>query len=251
MRYHLNLQGIYLPRFDSAVLEDVVTSVCNEDRYHYGYNGQMKVNEWAGLGNHTSALFWEYDARIGRRLNRDPIAKAWASDFSTFSNNPLIYADPNGNTDYFNIKGGNIGTDGISNGVKLLVLKRSTTRSIERQMKENSRATLGMLELKNTHLVPSAATLKKYDEIFSKTNNGNGKEYGMAAGTATNGGQVSSSIGEGSNGSQSGIPDYNVVTSGNLDEYHKAGGSGSAYIVHSHPNAIKELLSGDLLTSGD
>ena len=48
--HHFNLWGIYLPRFDSAVLDDVVTSVCNEDRYHYGFNGKMKDNKWAGVG---------------------------------------------------------------------------------------------------------------------------------------------------------------------------------------------------------
>ena len=43
----------------------VVTTVCREDEYRYGYNAQIKVNEWSGVGNHTTALYWEYDTRTG------------------------------------------------------------------------------------------------------------------------------------------------------------------------------------------
>jgi hypothetical protein len=48
--------------------------VCDEDkdRYRFGFNGQEKVNEIAGVGNHNTAEFWEYDTRLGRRWNLDP-----------------------------------------------------------------------------------------------------------------------------------------------------------------------------------
>ena len=42
------------------------------DGYRFGFNGQEKVDEIAGAGNHTTAEFWEYDTRLGRRWNRDP-----------------------------------------------------------------------------------------------------------------------------------------------------------------------------------
>jgi hypothetical protein len=41
--------------------------------YRYGFNGQQKDEEIAGKGNHNTALFWEYDMRLGRRWNVDPI----------------------------------------------------------------------------------------------------------------------------------------------------------------------------------
>ncbi len=38
-----------------------VDSLDIADRYEFGHNGQMKVNEVAGMANHYTALFWEYD----------------------------------------------------------------------------------------------------------------------------------------------------------------------------------------------
>lgn len=36
--------------------------------YRYGFNGQEKVDEIAGQGNHYTAEFWEYDSRTGRQF---------------------------------------------------------------------------------------------------------------------------------------------------------------------------------------
>jgi len=43
--------------------------VCNQpnDKYRFSFDGQEKTNEWAGVGNHYTAQFWEYDARVARR----------------------------------------------------------------------------------------------------------------------------------------------------------------------------------------
>jgi RHS repeat-associated protein len=62
--------------------------------YRYGMNGQEKDNE-IFQGAYT-AEYWEYDSRIGRRWNLDPMGYAWQSDYSTFNNNPIKYADPSG-----------------------------------------------------------------------------------------------------------------------------------------------------------
>ncbi|PJB14269.1 MAG: hypothetical protein CO118_09490, partial [Flavobacteriales bacterium CG_4_9_14_3_um_filter_32_8] len=48
-------------------------------------------------GSHYTAMFWEYDSRIGRRWNIDPVMKPWESSYSTFSNNPIWFTDPLGN----------------------------------------------------------------------------------------------------------------------------------------------------------
>ncbi len=77
--------------------ELVITKVCDEGVYEYGYNGQIKDNEWAGNGNHNTALFWEYDTRIGRRGNLDPESDIWVSPYSTFTGNPILFPDPLGN----------------------------------------------------------------------------------------------------------------------------------------------------------
>ena len=68
------------------------------NHYEYGFNGQLKVNEIAGLGNHNSALFWEYDTRTGRRWNKDPQPVSSVSDYAAFLNSPIWKNDPGGNS---------------------------------------------------------------------------------------------------------------------------------------------------------
>ena len=62
--------------------------------YRFGFNGQEKTPELGG--GHTTAEYWEYDARLGRRWNRDPIVLAWQSPYATLDNNPIALSDPSG-----------------------------------------------------------------------------------------------------------------------------------------------------------
>ncbi|GAA3937217.1 hypothetical protein GO495_12085 [Chitinophaga oryziterrae] len=64
--------------------------------YRYGFNGQEKSDEINGDGNSYTAQFWEYDSRIGRRWNVDPVQQIDKSDYSVFYNNPILNTDPNG-----------------------------------------------------------------------------------------------------------------------------------------------------------
>ena len=95
---------------DTLIAQQVVATVCNSEKYRYGFNGQMKVNEWAGLGNHNSAKFWEYDTRIGRRANVDPEFDKYPSQspYSAFNGNPIFYADPKGNSGVVTISGNTV-----------------------------------------------------------------------------------------------------------------------------------------------
>ncbi|MDB5144431.1 MAG: hypothetical protein JWQ66_3144, partial [Mucilaginibacter sp.] len=68
----------------------------SSNKYRFGFNGQEKDDEINGDGNVTTAEFWEYDARLGRRWNIDPIIKPSESPYCTFSDNPIYYSDPNG-----------------------------------------------------------------------------------------------------------------------------------------------------------
>src|SRR5690625_4811375 len=83
----------------SWVNEEVLVRVCDDggDRYRFGFNGQEKVNEMSGMGNHNTAEFWEYDTRLGRRWNLDPVDQISVSNYAVFRNNPLVYTDVDGN----------------------------------------------------------------------------------------------------------------------------------------------------------
>ena len=68
----------------------------SSNSYKYGFNGQLKDDEIYGSGNLNSAEFWEYDTRLGRRWNMDPIVKPWESPYACFSDNPIYYNDVHG-----------------------------------------------------------------------------------------------------------------------------------------------------------
>lgn len=64
--------------------------------YRYGFGGQEADNEIYGQGNAYTAEFWEYDPRLGRRWNVDPVMKASQSPYMCFNNNPIVFTDPSG-----------------------------------------------------------------------------------------------------------------------------------------------------------
>ena len=66
--------------------------------YRYSINGQEKTDEISGAGNHTTAQFWEYDTRLGRRWNLDPKPNPSLSSYSAFANNPIWFTDFKGDT---------------------------------------------------------------------------------------------------------------------------------------------------------
>ncbi|MBK8659367.1 MAG: hypothetical protein IPN22_11005 [Bacteroidetes bacterium] len=68
----------------------------NSAEYRYGFNGQEKDDEVYGSGNITTAEFWQYDTRLGRRWNVDPLTYEWQSSYAAFNNNPVYFNDPLG-----------------------------------------------------------------------------------------------------------------------------------------------------------
>jgi RHS repeat-associated protein len=79
----------------------------NNGGYRFGFNGQMKSEEIGG--DSYTALYWEYDARTGRRWNVDPVDKVGESPYLTFGGNPIVMVDPNGDDWYKDTKGKNKG----------------------------------------------------------------------------------------------------------------------------------------------
>ena len=64
--------------------------------YRYGFNGKEKSDD-VTAGNST-AEFWEYDSRTGRRWNLEPETKDYPglSPYACFNDNPILYKDVNG-----------------------------------------------------------------------------------------------------------------------------------------------------------
>lgn len=72
-----------------------------------------KTNEIAGIGNHNTAEFWEYDTRLGRRWNVDPVDQISISNYAVNSNSQIMMNDPDGDVtgDYYSTEGKYLGKD--------------------------------------------------------------------------------------------------------------------------------------------
>ena len=81
------------------------------DGYRFGFNTQEKDDEVYGAGNLNTAMFWEYDTRIGRRWNTDPRPNKSISPYATFANNPISLCDVNGDSSVFSNTGDKIHYD--------------------------------------------------------------------------------------------------------------------------------------------
>ncbi len=74
---------------------DTTSKNCKE-AYPFGFNGQERKDDYKGKGNHNHALYWEYDTRIGRRWNLDPVDQISISNYAVFANSPIWVVDPLG-----------------------------------------------------------------------------------------------------------------------------------------------------------
>jgi RHS repeat-associated protein len=94
---HIEITGLTVPAFGLAPT-NVVAQVCSEDIYEYGFNGKLKDNEWAGVGNHLDYGFRQYDSRIGRFISVDPLTKKFPflTPYQFASNTPIWATDLDG-----------------------------------------------------------------------------------------------------------------------------------------------------------
>ncbi len=80
--------------------------------YRFGYGGHERSTEIHN--NSYTAEHWEYDSRIGRRWNTDPVVKPNISPYATLGNNPIIFVDINGDDWFVNHLGFYIWSDDAS-----------------------------------------------------------------------------------------------------------------------------------------
>ncbi len=207
----------------------------NNGSYRYGFNGQERDDEIAGVGNVNTAMFWEYDTRLGRRWNIDPVYKYWESPYSCFSANPIANIDLLGNTDYYSNKGKYIGSDGVDNGVKLMTLSKKTSKEVKTELNSKQRI---MMEGRDIINVPSVAEVGAMRTAWTKTERGVSadKKSGHEEGFVSGGGVITES--------QSGKPATLPVVAElpeltkALEEHNNTKGAPTNLIVHTHPDLI-------------
>ncbi len=98
---------LYIPEIVHSVIvkaaQTYIALSCDTDgawreNYRYGFNGQEKDNEIKGLGNSLDFTFRMHDARLGRFLSLDPLAKQypWNSPYAFAENRPIDGKDLEG-----------------------------------------------------------------------------------------------------------------------------------------------------------
>ncbi|MBP6730712.1 MAG: hypothetical protein KA149_01560 [Chitinophagales bacterium] len=70
--------------------------------YRFGFNGKENDDEVKGTGNSLDFGARIYDSRLARWMSVDPFSRNQAgwSTYKSFYNNPLLFKDPNGETEY-------------------------------------------------------------------------------------------------------------------------------------------------------
>ena len=91
-----------------SYIQSTYDTVCFDRGYRFGYNDQEKTDEISGGGNHNTAMFWEYDTRLGRRWNIDPKVIPGQSSYAAFDNNPIYFKDVKGKTGEAYIQGDDV-----------------------------------------------------------------------------------------------------------------------------------------------
>jgi hypothetical protein len=59
----------------------------------FTFNGQERTDKLAVAGNHNTALYWEYDTRLGMRWDVDPNTDPPKSNYTCIGINPDLLID--------------------------------------------------------------------------------------------------------------------------------------------------------------
>ncbi|MBI1184787.1 hypothetical protein GC194_10970, partial [bacterium] len=96
--YSITLDSI-VTEYDSVVdIHNAITLLNQGTSYPYGFNGQVKNNEIAGVGNQYDFKFRGYDPRVARFSGVDPLAAKypWYTPYQFAGNTPIWARDLEG-----------------------------------------------------------------------------------------------------------------------------------------------------------
>ncbi|MCD0465968.1 hypothetical protein [Flavobacterium sp. ENC] len=113
----------------------------------------------------------------GRWISMDPLSEEFSSwsPYNMCLDNPMKFVDPDGRaplTDLFNLAGRKIGTDGVNNGVKVVITDNREARQISR-----IRGNVDLSTVNSGVILPTDAVLRESLNVLSRTvSNGGQRE---------------------------------------------------------------------------
>ena len=199
----------------------------------YLFNGK-ELDEETGLYYYGARY---YDPRTSVWLSVDPLAEKTFEPYSYVGNNPIRYIEPDGrmavefDTDLYNTGGKKIGTDGVDNGVKMVVTDKKEARQISKIK--------GNVDLNNVQsgvTLPSDATLQESLNVLDRTiaNGGLREESSIVMNDGT--------VVQGQTGSMPTIVNGKQVATASLPNL--PAGTTTADVeatIHSHPTTVQQV----------
>ena len=152
-----------------------ITNSCSNE-YRFGFNGQEKDQEIYNNQSTTTATFWEYDGRIGRRWNTDPKPTIGISDYACFANSPIMCGDHLGDSTRYYNKGNLIGIthDKLPNAVVDFSMDDKTIDTWKAKLEKNKDNDELNKQLRSLGQVYE---LKQFDDYIGKADKDKSKEY--------------------------------------------------------------------------
>jgi RHS repeat-associated protein len=206
------------------------------DNYRYGFNGMEKDDEVAGSGNSYTAEFWQYDSRLGRRWNIDPVDQISISNYAAFRNNPIFFIDPFGNKagDFYSQSGKYLGTDGENDGKVFVVTDRDEARNIKKTNRKDGVTSVDAVS--SAVELPSKTIRSEMTKSVGMDKENPFREYGGVFGVDSDGNEklIWANPGDEADPSKVGEATINVFDAANPSEQGSLTGIQGTF--HTHPS---------------